>query len=276
MKKQTIWILNILMGVALIGLLLMQIFYMRNMVRMRYDQFEQIVKQSLHAVTARVNYDETRRYLDEDVDSIESSSIYNRYIGETGVRYTFTTSTGLRGNLTIEGNSNKINLLSNSDRYGFAPEYSPRMNYKMSEQYIAQKNIMDDVILDIISKSSDRPIMERLNPETVSKYLRQELDTLGLNLPFEYAIVNRAGVPVYKTAAFDPTPDDEGTLFVQSLFPRDPINKQYFLQVYFPTKDDFVYSSMSFMIPSFAFTIILLIAFVFVIILAFRQKSSPR
>lgn len=273
MKKQTIWILNILMGAALIGLLALQIFYMRNMVRMRNDQFEQTVKQSLHAVTARLNYDEARRYLEDEVDSIESTSIYSRYLGETGIRYSFTTSTGLKGNLTIEGNQSEINLLNNRDKYGYAPDYNAHMNYKMSERYIGQKNVIDDVILDIIIKSSDRPIMERVSPDVVSSYLRQELDTLGLNVPFEFAIINRTGISVYKTAGFEPTQDDMESLFVQTLFPRDPLGKQYFLQVYFPTKDDFVYSSMSFMIPSFAFTLILLIVFVFVIITAFRQKK---
>jgi len=261
------------MGAALIGLLALQIFYMRNMVRMRYDQFEQTVKQSLHAVTARLNYDEARKYLEDEVDSIESTSIYSRYLGETGIRYSFTTSTGLKGNLTIEGNKSEINLLNNRDKYGYTPDYNAHMNYKMSERYIGQKNVIDDVILDIIIKSSDRPIMERVSPETLSSYLRQELDTLGLNVPFEFAIVNRTGVSVYKTPGFEPAQGDSESLFVQTLFPRDPLGKQYFLQVYFPTKDDFVYSSMSFMIPSFAFTLILLIVFVFVIITAFRQKK---
>ena len=114
MKKQTIWLLTILMAITLLVLLFMQIFYMRNMVNMRYDQFSQAVKQSLYGVTARLDYEETRRFLEEDVDNIQSSSFYTKLLsesGESGVRYTFSTTTGLQGDLTIRGDSGEIDRL---------------------------------------------------------------------------------------------------------------------------------------------------------------------
>jgi len=36
MKKQTIWILTILMAMAFVGLLCIQIFYVKNIVEIRY------------------------------------------------------------------------------------------------------------------------------------------------------------------------------------------------------------------------------------------------
>ncbi len=45
------------------------------------------------------------------------------------------------------------------------------------------------------------------------------------------------------------------------------------MKVYFPAKKDYIFSSISFMVPAFAFTLILLIIFVFTIIVAFRQKK---
>lgn len=264
------------------GLLFMQIFYMRNMVNMRYDQFSQAVKQSLHAMTARLDYDETRRFLEEDVDNIQSSSIYTKLLnesGESGVRYTFTTTTGLQGDLTIKGDSGEIVRLqtpvavtAGSPNFG-SQAVLPGPSYSKSDRFMRQKSLIDDVVLDIISQSSNRPILERANPSVVSRYLRQELDTFGLNVPFEFAIVNRTGVPVYRSAAFNPTTDGSKEIFVQTLFPHDQLGNQYFLQVYFPTIKDFVYSSMSFMIPTFAFTLILLLVFVYTIITAFRQKK---
>ncbi len=260
------------MGITLVGLLSMQIFYIRNMVKMRYDQFEQAVKQSLHAVTARLDYDETRRFLEEEVDSIQSTNIYTRYLGDSGVRYTFTTNSGLKADLTIEGNANEISLLQRPATY-YVPDFSGRANFRKDERFLRQKNLIDDVILDIISQASNRPILQRADPQKISTYLRRELDTVGLNVPFEFAIVNRTGVPVYRSSGFDPDEESGGNLYIHALFPHVPSASQYYLQVYFPTKKDFVYSSMSFMIPTLAFTLILLIVFVFTIITAFRQKK---
>ncbi|MDE5826633.1 MAG: HAMP domain-containing histidine kinase, partial [Duncaniella sp.] len=70
-----------------------------------------------------------------------------------------------------------------------------------------------------------------------------------------------------------PTLSDENSMFIQTLFPNDPKNKMYYLKVYFPTKSDYIFGSIRFMIPSFIFTFILLVTFLCTIILAFRQKK---
>ncbi len=104
-------------------------------------------------------------------------------------------------------------------------------------------------------------------------YLRSELDNNGLTLPFEFAVVNRVGGIVYRSEGYHPTLSDENSMFIQTLFPNDPKNKMYYLKVYFPTKSDYIFGSIRFMIPSFIFTFILLVTFLCTIILAFRQKK---
>jgi signal transduction histidine kinase len=59
---------------------------------------------------------------------------------------------------------------------------------------------------------------------------------------------------------------------VQSLFRNDPASKKNYLKVYFPSKSTYILNSVKFLIPSFVFTFILLIVFLYTIILAFRQK----
>lgn len=68
-------------------------------------------------------------------------------------------------------------------------------------------------------------------------------------------------------------PQKESALFTQILFPNDPPNRLNYLKVYFPTKSDYIFSSIRFMIPSFAFTMVMLITFIFTIVTAFRQKK---
>ena len=55
--------------------------------------------------------------------------------------------------------------------------------------------------------------------------------------------------------------------------PNDPDFRRHFIKVYFPEMKKFIFSSIKFMIPAFAFTIILLVIFTLTIILAFRQKK---
>ena len=83
MKKSTIWILAVVMAIAFVGLLCIQIFYMRNIVQIRYEQFAQGVRQSLVAVSMRLEQDETRHYLQEEVAQVQASSLSEQLLGET-------------------------------------------------------------------------------------------------------------------------------------------------------------------------------------------------
>ena len=100
---------------------------------------------------------------------------------------------------------------------------------------------------------------------------KEEFENNGLNLPFQFAIYNKNEKIIYSSNQYDPK--IEGNLFTQAIFPNDPPAKINYLKVYFPTKRDYISSSVKFMIPSFAFTFILLVTFLFTIITAFRQKK---
>lgn len=272
MKKSTIWFLTIIMALTFMGLLYIQIMYMSNMVKMRDDQFAEGVKRCLYAVTTRLEQDETKYFLDEDMATIETSFL-PRYNADGSadagtITSTFTTTEGTTGGITIRRDIKAPK----------APGSSDRTTYRNPQEtlrglYLYQKGLLNEVILNIISQSSDRPIAERADSAVVAGYLRSELNNNGLDLPFEFAVVNRVGAIIYRTGGYNPTDAGRNNMFVQTLFPNDPTNKMNYIKVYFPTKTDYIFSSIRFMIPSFIFTFILLVVFLYTIIVAFRQKK---
>ena len=149
------------------------------------------------------------------------------------------------------------------------------MREELKGQYLYQKGVIDDVIINIMNKAGDRPIEERADSVAVRRYLKRELENNGLELPFEFAVVNRNGKVFYESKGFSNvnTATLENSIFVQSLFRNDPATKKNYLKVYFPSKTKYILSSVKFMIPSFIFTFVLLIVFLYTIIIAFRQKK---
>ena len=276
MKKSTIWILTILMAIAFLGLIWMQFFYVHSIATMRYDQFAQAVRQSLYSVEQQLERAEARYFLDETVSGKTSSSIYSQYMQGSlpqrdGLKFSFTTSTGLEADLTIKGDPTQLNRIQTS-----ADTYNGEVaivSDEVRDRYNKQKGIIDEVMINILSKASTRPIIERADSNTVATLLRQEFDTIGLKIPFEFALVNRAGTEIYKTSGYSTSSVDKNNMFIQTLFPHDPVDRLTYLKVYFPTKNDYVFSSISFMYPTIAFTVILLVVFVVTIVLAFRQKK---
>lgn len=256
------------MALTICGLLYVQIMYMRNMIKMRDDQFSEGVKRSLYAVTTALERDETRHYLDEDMATIDPSvlPVYasdGRQLARQSIsERTSAKSTPLK-EPTLSGS------IGEPSSFGASPDV-------LRGQYLYQKGLLNEVILTILSQSSTRPIKERADSSMVRGYLRTELESNGLDLPFEFAIVSRAGRTVYATDGYKPAKDEpaeERNLYTQVLFPNDPTSRINYIRVFFPTKADYIFSTVKFMIPSFAFTLILLVIFVYTIIVAFRQKK---
>ena len=70
MKKSTIWILGIVMGLSFLGLLYLQVSYIEAMVKMRKEQFDNSVRNSLYQVSKDVEFAETDRWLREDISCL--------------------------------------------------------------------------------------------------------------------------------------------------------------------------------------------------------------
>lgn len=282
MKKSTIWFITIIMAVTFAGLIYVQFLYMNNMVRMRDDQFEESVRRSLYAVSSMLEQEETRHFLEENLAQVDNCQRYKVTPSTEGVSMSFTTPSGRRGNLTIEDALDKLPGSSpvpsslTPKAGGNLEQRSRTLQETLRGRYLYQRGLIDEVILNIIARSSNRPIAQRADSLMVRNFLRFELENNGLKIPFEFAVANRNGALIYHTAGFPSgvsRQEERKEVYTQPLFPNDPINKINYLEVYFPTKADYLFSSIRFMIPSFAFTFILLLIFIYAIMVAFRQKK---
>ena len=74
MKKSTIWILGVVMGLSFLSLLYLQISYIEEMVKMRNEQFDEAVKRALMAASKDVESAEVDRWLREDISEAEKKA----------------------------------------------------------------------------------------------------------------------------------------------------------------------------------------------------------
>ncbi|MDE6650904.1 MAG: HAMP domain-containing histidine kinase [Paramuribaculum sp.] len=273
MKKSTIWAITIIMALTFAGLLYVQVMYMKNMIKMRDDQFSEGVKRSLYAVTTSLEQDETKYYIEEDIAQIETSVLPRFSVGgkdQGGIEMSFTTVDGDQGSLILKGDLTKLAPPGVSMQ---AVGKQPTMHEILRNQYLYQRSLLDEVIFRMISQSSNRPIAQRADSARVATYLRMEFDNNGLELPFEFAVVNRTGAVTYKSPGYDPQEAGDDNMFVQTLFPNDAKSAMNYIKVYFPTKQDYILSSLRYIIPAFILTFILLVVFTYTIFLTFRQKK---
>lgn len=190
MKKSTIWLLTVVMACTITGLLFVQIMYMENMIKMRNEQFNETVQRSLYAVASLLEQDETRYYLEQDINESEMGAAN---LGSQTQIGTFPVSDAD----DLGGSSSQQSAGSSEGDFDFDGQYQKRQDL-LRGQYLYQRGLLNEVILSILNQASDRPIAERADSATVSSYIKRQLESNGLKLPFGYAVVSPIGGTVYK------------------------------------------------------------------------------
>ena len=255
MKRSLIWILTILMAITFGTLLYFQIMYLENMVKMREEQFSEGVMRSLYATSEFMDRQETLHFLQEDANVIESS--FYEDLNNTGSTDSqMTKEPSAPPSLTFPSATGSV-----SSHYGTMQEV-------IRSQYLYQKGLLDEVILNILRDSGSRPVMQRADSTVLRNCLSTELANNGVNLPFAFSVNTAGGREIYATSDYDPKVDD---IYSIPLFGNTDVS--YRLSVEFPNKHNYIFSSVRFIIPSLAFSAILLVVFLYTVILAFRQKK---
>lgn len=257
MKKSIIWLLTIVMSITFGALLYFQIMYLENMVKMREEQFSENVMRSLYATASYLEKREALHFLEKDVNIIEST-FYDTY-REDEDNFSF--------EKTI--NDNHSDQLLRADQPQPLSTRYRNMQEIIRSQYLYQKGLLNEVILSILQESSSRPVLERADSAIIRQYLSAELTNNGLSVPYVFAIEDSKGALLYATDGFN-SQVQKGKYTV-SLFSHT--TNPYELQIEFPTKNNYIFSSVRFIIPTLALTLILLIIFLYTILLAFRQKK---
>lgn len=260
MKKSLIWLLTIIMALTFGILLYFQVTYMESMVRMRKEQFSENVMRALFRVDRYVEEQETLYYLESDAGLLDNSSNPNESTALTQ-EPDFDRPLLLREDFALKQ--------TGSERYR-------RLQESLKYRYRYQQSLLNEVVISIIQESPSRPAQERVDSAMVRRFISSELEKRGINVPFSFALQSSDGRLLYSTTDFDPTlaekydkkPDG---LYSLILFPNSDV--RYTLLVDFPTEKNYVYKSVRYIIPTLAFTAILLVIFIYTIFLAFRQKK---
>ena len=255
MKKSLIWMLTVVMAITFGALLNFQIMYLENMVKMREGQFSENVMRSLHSTVELLERRETLYYLEEDVRMFNTDDSYD----PTEVS-TETLMAAASSNPKISYPSPTANV---SESYR-------SLQATLRSQYQYKKGLLNEIILNILREAPTRPVLERADSAEVRRYLQEELEGNGVNIPFTFAVTDINGHYTYQTAGFERNNRDVAT-YAATLFPNAGAN--YRLIVEFPTRDTYIFSSVRFIIPTLSFTVILLVIFLYTIILIFRQKK---
>jgi len=276
MRKSAIGLLVGIMIFAFVGLLYLQVNYIREIAKNQDEQFDETVKRSLYQISHGLELNETSQLLNDQISrwgkksSIKNNLPIDNIIGKGQQSLILQNPdkwTANKPDLKVEGIS--IQLDTRGSGKSSLNSQSQSIQESLYERYDNSKNLLSEVIRQIM-KADERPIEDRIEFKQLKIYIEAGLANNNLTLPFQYAVIDNNRHIVYKSADFEIT--DPKKVFSQILFPNDPVSKLYTLQVVFPTRNQYELSSIKFIIPSIIFSLLLLTVFTITLYIILQQK----
>ncbi len=274
MKKQTIWILVVAMVLTFVALMLIQARYVRLNVEMLNNQFNESVRRSLYQTVSIVEESEALEYLaktlDDDSFSIKAT---NQIELEEQHQLLKRRIDSLAENTDIP---KPRNLLSPQNRKRSTIEETSRyLQERYQQNFSRSRTILDQAVFRWLKGTEEISIVDRLNFDDLAKILETSLHNNGIDLPFYFSVVDKQGKVIYKQYAMNS--EDrivrKDNVFTQRLFPFENLQNSAFLQVIFPTKNDYIRHSINLLFPSIVLILLILIVYIVAIVIILRQKN---
>ena len=279
MKKSTIWIIAAIMAVSFAGLLLLQMYYINDMVSMRREQFEESVRRSLYEAAHRLEVYETMDYLQKDAIQMERAKLMDSTAVGQGISHSYQIQMRDGQISAVEVHSitmpEKPTLRNNGGLpkpklETTIPQASQSLQDIIRKRYANQRAVMDEVIYNILYTASNKPLEQRINFRVLDRDLQTELNNNGITLPYHFSVSTADGRVVYKCSDYTEAP--QGMSYTQILFQNDSPSKMGVLKIHFPGANRYFFRSVRFVALSALFTVILIITFVFSLVVLYRQR----
>jgi two-component system phosphate regulon sensor histidine kinase PhoR len=286
MKRRTIVLLASFFFLAISGLILIQLYWIRNAIAITDQQFRYNANKALESVVLNLEEKELIKNIMEDIDPASTDSVtavappnsplarkLQGYQPNSALLETY----GLNNPdqpIAITSSGHKI-YISSENGSSFPPDETSESSTQITKSEISGRVTNKIVFLEKIMEKILRrtpDIRERIDPEDLTKQLRQALNAVGINLNFEFSIRSGRYGNIWKTPGFT---DKPGTnKFIIQLFPNDPVPSQNQIVLYCLQEGQYKFEkigSLGFL--SLLFTLLLLILSTGTFIVIFRQKK---
>jgi two-component system, OmpR family, phosphate regulon sensor histidine kinase PhoR len=286
MKQKTIVLLAIFFFLAISGLILIQLNWIKNAISITDQQFRYLANKALEAVVLDLEEKELIRNIVDDIDPASTDSItaivpansplakkLHGYQPNSNVLEMY----GLKKEkepIAITSAGHKI-FISSEDTSPYSAEEGTEptrqiMNTEITGRVRNKIVFLENIMGKILRNTPD--IRDRIDPETIHKQLRQSLNNVGIYLDFEFAIRSGRLGNIWSTPGYTDRPGTNK--FIIQLFPNDPVPSQNQIVLYCLQENQYKFEKIGNLgFLSILFTLILLLLAASTFVFIFRQKK---
>ena len=288
-----------LLSTAMLGLIVFQFYWIKDVLRVNEERFTQNVQEALNGVANKLARQSDIFFLEKEnkpfipprkeqkVERVHQDSIYafnlpkrmgSNQVIDSDVLMNFSSfrfnvdESGNRIHVFFDFQGTQWEDLFLIDKIDPKPANDQRIHFEkqMKKRFETMKRSWTNHLV-----GSDN-LFERIDPAVLDTLLQRELKHMGIELPYDYGITQSSGNEV----KFLKTSDAENAERIQqspmraNLFPMDLVPKDYFLSVFFPTQKNYLLKQA--LLPLSASGLLMLVVilcFAYAIMTILRQKK---
>ncbi|MFN8311152.1 MAG: HAMP domain-containing sensor histidine kinase [Chitinophagales bacterium] len=291
-------LVNVVLGVicfALLGLVLIQLNWVRQSYQLREERFDQGVYMALNNTTHQLEVTEADNYfhltgqprefgnvVNKMYDTVQSLKEYNDdfrlidSIGQKAVKFGFSDTSGgfvskFIGTVTyLQEQANKLHEHPLDNAVVADPD--ERERHLIEQQLKKYNHLFEELAVKFML--DDKCLRDRLDSTRLEEMLRSQFLKAGLHTEFQFAVFDNFNQgPLYGTLK-NIQRDQSPQFYSIPLYPNDLYKNSGILIVHFPNKKGFLISSMwMLMATTIAFVLIIAGAFGASFFVIYRQKK---
>ncbi len=297
MNKRLFVLLVILMSLSLIGIIFVQVFWIKRSVEDREEQFSNTISEILNKVTDKITERETKDYFDrylnqkDSIGELQGSHLRNIFFidrdinsneilfyshgileEDYGIASTFFDNGSGNDTTTIKSYTSKRTKTIFKEDFGLDGK-----QYKLNPIQKLQKigglsSIEKAQFQEVFSEFAKQvPIHKRVSKQEIELLLDRELRNRGMEIVFEYGVYSKGLPTKVKSRKFK---FEEGKFYEGPIFKDSEGNSNFSLLISFPKKKRFLVQSVLGMAAlSLLFTLVIVVAYSSAIYQLIRQKQ---
>ena len=285
MNKKAIWIIIGLMGAALIGIVLLQMYWIRWSIQLNQQQFDKEIFSALNRVSEKLQDAEDMR------NNLEVFNYINTYPSSVWEQEFYQKVEEKDGNLSVElsiSNGTSIDSMMKENLLAHLTDNDQECNCancqrERFERYEAQEKYRQKLLINKLI--NPEPITRRIDLKYLDGAIKQELANRGIDIHYNYGVFSRNENSFVITNGHYVVSDNNPKVvqagwknlvnshYKVHLFPND-MTSPGFLMIHFPSKVSLVWGSVwKTLLASIIFTGIILFCFAYTIQVIFFQKK---
>ena len=310
MKKGTLRLIVVLMTIAMVGLVSLQLYWINSAIKLNDKKFRQHVYEALNGIISRLEKQEIYSYVIGHFDSARDSHGILVTGNFDSVMDLMPTIQRILANprqfdnpdtsdepVTVEdsivmgGHKIKVSYVIQSlanqgelddfshffgpPSFGFwdsLNDFQTQINAQFKR--IAERSQMVSMILNQLYSNAREPAF-RINVNGLDRIIRSELQTQGIDLDYNYGIIDKSDDRIILTNLKQGDGHDLlRSAFTARLFPNDIFPSSQFLTLRFPTQTGFLLKQIWFTLSSSVVLVLLIVfSFYYCLMIIIRQKK---